>query len=697
MVAQSKTTERRMRGLFEIDRGDRLYRLSRSNVREIESPRDMSEPAIRSLGATVTDAGVEFAVWSKHAETIELCLFDAEGGKEIARLPMKREEGDEHRLFIEGAKEGARYGLRAHGTYDPDLGLWFDASKLLVDPYAKEIDRPFQYDPRLSKFGEDTQDLMPKAIVSRDIPVNPAKPMFQPGGVIYEIAVKPFTMLHPDVPEKQRGTLGALAHPSIIAHLKRLQVNAVELMPITAWIDERHLPPLGLTNGWGYNPVAFMALDPRLVPGGIRELRETVAALHAEGIAVILDLVFNHTGESDRQGPTLSLRGLDNPTYFRHLPDQPGTLVNDTGTGNTTACDQPVTRKLIIDSLRHFVEHADIDGFRFDLGTVLGRGGNGFDPESLTLRSLFADDVLQDRILIAEPWDIGPGGYQLGNFPAPFLEWNDRARDDLRRFWRGDIRIGDLATILAGSSSIFGRDGRTQTRSVNFLAAHDGFTLMDIVSYERKHNEANGEDNRDGHNENFSWNNGVEGKTDDQAIQNKRRTDIEAMLSTLFATRGTIMLTSGDEGGRTQQGNNNAYCQDNAITWMDWSALDEELIGHTAWLAGLRRRFGAFSEMKFFDGDGDVLWFSATGASMTVPDWEAPNAGLLGMAIRTQDRDSNKQTRLALLLNRGANQLRVTLPPSEKDGWSLLTPAGETAAGEQVTLFPRSVSFLVES
>ncbi|SCB30600.1 glycogen operon protein [Rhizobium miluonense] len=623
-------------------------------------------------------------------------MFDAEGKKEILCLPFTR-DGDEHRLFVKNAKHGMRYGLRAHGTYDPDQGLWFDPSKLLIDPYAKELDRPFQYDPRLSIVGEDTRDLMPKAIVTRDVAVAPAKPLFQPGGLIYEIAVKPFTMLHPDVPAKQRGTVAALAHPSVIAHLKRLRVNAVELMPITAWIDERHLPPLGLTNGWGYNPVAFMALDPRLVPGGMKELRETVAALHAEGIAVILDLVFNHTGESDRHGPTLSLRGLDNPTYFRHLPDQPGTLVNDTGTGNTVACDQPATRRLIMDSLRHFVRHAGIDGFRFDLATVIGRGGKGFDPDSMTLRAMLADEVLRDRILIAEPWDIGPGGYQLGNFSAPFLEWSDRARDDLRRFWRGDARIGDLATVLAGSSSIFGRDGRTQTRSVNFLAAHDGFTLMDLVSYENKHNEANGENNRDGHNENFSWNNGVEGKTADPSVQRKRRADIEAMLSTLFATRGTIMLTAGDEGGRSQQGNNNAYCQDNAITWMDWTTLDEELIGHTAWLSGLRRRFGAFAEMDFFRGDGDVSWFSAAGSSLTTAEWEAPDADMLGMAIRTQDLDNGRSTRLAVVVNRTPNELGIRPPPSERSGWSLLIAAGETPAGEQITIPARSVIFLVET
>jgi glycogen operon protein len=654
----------------------------------------MQEPATRSLGATVTETGVEFAIWSRHAERLELCLFDADGRIETARLGMTR-EGEEHRLFVKGLAAGARYGFRAHGDYDLDRGLWFDPSKLLVDPYAKALDRPFRYDPRLGQVGEDTHDLMPKAIVTRDVPVRPAKPLFQPGGLIYEVAVKSFSWLHPDVPDHQRGTVAALAHPSVLAHLKRLKVDAVELMPITAWIDERHLPPLGLANAWGYNPIAFMALDPRLVPGGIAELRETVSALHAEGIAVILDLVFNHTGESDRQGPTLSLRGLDNLSYFRHAGDHPGQLVNDTGTGNTVDCDEPATRRLIIDSLRHFVLNAGIDGFRFDLATIIGRTDRGFDPNSTTLRAMLADDVLADRVMIAEPWDIGPGGYQLGNFPDPFLEWNDHARDDLRAFWRGDDgKIGNVATVLAGSSPQFGRDGRTATRTVNFLAAHDGFTLNDLVSYSCKHNEANGEANRDGHGENFSWNNGVEGATEDSAIQRKRRDDIKAMLSTLFAARGTLMLTAGDEGGRTQRGNNNAYCQDNDITWMDWTALDDELIAHAAWLAGLRRRFAALRDLNFFVGDGDIQWFSAEGTAMTVQQWETPNARLLGMAIRTPDRETGRDTRLAVIFNRGADAMAVTLPSGS--GWTLLSPAGESHTGAEMMVPPRSVSFLVE-
>ncbi|ANL35799.1 glycogen debranching protein GlgX [Rhizobium phaseoli] len=649
-------------------------------------------------GAIVFETGVEFAVWSHDAAQIELCLFEEDGNREFARLPMARDGNHTHRLFVDGLKAGTRYGYRADGIYAPDNGLWFDPSKLLIDPYAKEIDRPFRYDPRLGVYGEDSQDLMPKAIVTSETCAAIAKPLFKPGGFIYEVAVRPFTILHPDIPERQRGTIAALAHPSVIAHLKRIGVDAVELMPITAWIDERHLPPLGLTNGWGYNPVAFMALDPRLAPGGVAELRETVAALHAEGIAVILDLVFNHTGESDRYGTTLSLRGLDNQHYFRHVQNCPGDLVNDTGTGNTLACDHPEVRRLVIDSLRHFVLNAGVDGFRFDLAPVLGRTATGFERDGGTLAAILADNVLADRIMIAEPWDIGPGGYQLGNFPLSFLEWNDRVRDDLRCYWRGDQwKTGALATALAGSSDIFSRNDGQGTRSVNFLAAHDGFTLIDLVSYAGKHNDANGEHNRDGHNENHSWNNGVEGETLYPSIRKRRINDVMALLSTLFATRGSIMLTAGDEGGRSQRGNNNAYCQDNAITWLDWKALDEALIAHTAFVSGLRRRFTVFSETDFLSGNGDVEWISISGEPMTVAEWETPSLATLGMLLATGDRASKgKRTRLAVLFNRSESRELFTLPSEGDASWRQLTPAGTKKSGARVTVEPRSVAFFIE-
>tara|TARA_R110002020_G_scaffold10364_2_gene39923 strand:- start:12137 stop:14092 length:1956 start_codon:yes stop_codon:yes gene_type:complete len=644
----------------------------------------------QALGATLTSTGTDFAVWSGHADTIELCLFDATGARETARLPMQRGSDDIHRLSVPKVGDGTRYAYRAHGTYDPDRGLWFDPSKLLLDPYATEIDRPFAYDSRLSQFGVDTADLMPKAIVPRHQPLSKEAPRFRTGGLVYEVAVRPFTMLHPEVPEEQRGTVAALAHPSVIAHLKRIGVDAVELMPITAWIDERHLPPLGLTNGWGYNPVGFMALDPRLVPGGIAELRQTVAALHAAGIGVVLDLVFNHTGESDRAGPTLSLRGLDNLACFRHVDGHPGTLVNDTGTGNTVACDHPFVRRLILDSLHHFVVHAGIDGFRFDLAPILGRTGHGFSSDSETLRAMIEDPILSDRLLIAEPWDIGPGGYQLGNFPPPFLEWNDRARDDMRRFWRGDRwTMGDLATRLAGSSDIFARHGHHHTRSVNFVAAHDGFTLMDMVSYENRHNHANGEENRDGHHDNFSWNNGTEGETNDPSILSARRRDVMALLSTLFTTRGAIMLTAGDEAGRSQGGNNNAYCQDNAITWVDWAALDDELIAHTAMLSGLRKRFSVFSECGFFvDAGDDIDWLKASGDPMTPEDWQDPDASVVAVVLKTLDRRTDRTVRLAAIFNRSRKTWPFVLRGS---GWRSLP---DEASWDGAAL-ARSVTFCI--
>ena len=468
------------------------------------------------FGATVTASGVHFALRSEGATAAWVSIFDDRGERETDRIALERGPADIFQASVPGLREGARYGFRTDGPYDPDHGLWFDPAKLLADPNAIAIDRPYRYDPRLAATRDsaiDTAELMPKGIVTTLPPiVEQRPPLLKLGGLIYELNVRSFTMLHPDVPEAQRGTIAALAHPSIIAHFKAIGVGAIELMPITAWIDERHLGPLGLTNSWGYNPVGFMALDPRLAPRGLGELRDTVALLHEAGIGVILDVVFNHSGESDRYGPTLSLRGIDNRAYFRSAHDEPGQLTNESGCGNTLNCDHPATRRLVLDAARHFVGQAGIDGFRFDLAPILGRVHDGFDPGAAIFHEMARDPLLSDRLLIAEPWDIGAGGYQLGNFAAPFVEWNDRYRDDVRRFWRGDPHIvGDLATRLAGSSDIFGGRGHMHSRSVNFVAAHDGFTLADITAYQRKHNQANGEENRDGHDENLSWNNGVEG------------------------------------------------------------------------------------------------------------------------------------------------------------------------------------------
>ena len=471
-------------------------------------------------GALAGPAATRFAVHAPLAEAVWLCLFESETESRHAmtRANGNGSEGDDNDTWtieLPGNLAGARYGYRANGPFDPARGLWFDPGKLLVDPYAVELDRRFVQDPRLGQHGIDTAPLVPRAIVpgpAVDLPLT--APCFARGGLVYEINVRGFTRLHPDVPEAQRGTVGALAHPAVIAHLKKLHVTAVELMPVVAWIDERHLPPLGLVNAWGYNPVAPMALDPGLCPGGVRELRETVAALHAAGIGVVLDLVLNHTGESDIGGGTLCLRGLD-PQAYATTGD--GTLVNDTGCGNTLAFANPEVRALALATLQHFVRACGVDGFRFDLAPIMARGP-GFAPDAPIFAEIAADPLLADRVMIAEPWDVGWGGYQLGRFPSGWLEWNDRFRDEVRRFWRGDATPGVLATRVAGSSDVFG----SHSRSVNFLAAHDGFTLADTVSYATRHNLANGEDGRDGHAENFSWTCGAEGPSGDPAVCARR-------------------------------------------------------------------------------------------------------------------------------------------------------------------------------
>ncbi|MGN6303700.1 MAG: glycogen debranching protein GlgX [Mesorhizobium sp.] len=654
-------------------------------------------PPTPPLGAIVTSEGIRFAVWSSAAERVWVCLFDGE--RETRRLELKPEGGGLHALSVPSLKDGTRYGFRADGPYAPEKGLWFDPDKLLVDPYAVEIDRPYVYDARLAaKRGEggDTASLMPKA-VARALPAVAARPpLFDPGGLIYELPVKAFSIRHPGVPEKDRGTLRALKAPAVIDHLKKLGVSAVELMPVAAWIDERHLPLLGLANAWGYNPVTFMALDPRLAPGGLADLREAVDALHGVGIGTILDVVFNHTGESDAQGLTLSLRGLDAQVYYRH--DAGAKLVNDTGTGNTLACDQPVVQQLILDSLRHFVRHAGVDGFRFDLAPILGRDADGYHKDAPLLEAMRADPLLQDRVLIAEPWDIGRNGYQLGNFLPPFLEWNDRFRDDVRRFWRGDAgTVGALATRLAGSSDVFQRDGAIGSRTVNFIAAHDGMTLADLVSYAGKHNEANGEGNRDGHDENFSWNDGVEGASDDLAVRTRRYMDKRALLATLFTSRGAIMLTAGDEFGRSQRGNNNAYAQDNDTTWLDWAGRDAALEDFVAALSALRRATSASQDTRFLTGlpdEGrdipDVEWLTEAGAALDDVTWQDPARHRLVMILR----DGNAQGgRLAVLVNGDRRASTFALPGRKGYRWCAALEGGPAP---DAAIPGRCVAFMVE-
>jgi glycogen debranching enzyme len=615
--------------------------------------------------------GVRFTVVSQHATQMTLCLFDKGGNREISRHAMNRAPGSVF-TYVASVKPGQRYGYRADGPWLPQEGHRFDSTKLLVDPHATRLDRQFKYHADLSRRGADTHKIVPKGIVEkRDSEREREMYPLRAGGLVYEVPVRAFTKLNLEIPEAIRGTLAAIAHPASIAHFKKLGVAGVELMPVTAWIDERHLAVHHLTNAWGYNPVAFMALDPRLAPGGIAELRQVADALHAEGISLLLDVVFNHSGESDTGGPVLSMRGLDNALYYRHHADEPGALVNDTGTGNTLAVERGPVRELVIEALRHFVLCGGVDGFRFDLGTTLGRTSKGFSAHAPLFEAIRHDPVLSECTLIAEPWDIGPGGYQLGQFPPQFLEWNDRYRDDLRRFWRGDRgTLGALATRLTGSSDVFGH-GAPDTRSVNFLAAHDGFTLVDLTAYRRKHNHDNGEDNRDGHGESFSWNHGHEGASPSPAVNSHRKDDVKALLSLLFLSRGTPMLTAGDEFGRTQKGNNNAYAQDNEITWLNWEKRDIELENFTASLSSLRTKYPYLMSNAFLTGlasgpheTQDIFWFHANGEEMTVADWENPENGFLGFVLSGGIKKQPES--VAVVINRNAGKVVLHLPSPSK-------------------------------
>ena len=642
------------------------------------------------LGALAVGVGVNFAVVSKNAERIDVSLFD-DAGREVARLPLAR-VGDVHCGFVTGVGPGSRYGFRADGPYDPPRGHWFDPAKLLADPYATALDRSFVYQADLAaprSAAIDTAGLVPKAIVPRSS-ADSGRPLTGRGrgpGLVYEVGIKAFTRNHPAVPAALRGTVAGLAHPAVIEHLAGLGVDTVELMPVAAWIDERHLPPLGLHNAWGYNPVVFMAPDPRIAPGGLGEVRAMVGALHDAGIRVVLDVVYNHTGESDAEGPTLSLRGLDNALYYRHADGDPGRLVNDTGCGNTLATDRPAVTELVLDAMRRWISATGVDGFRLDLATVVGRNGHGFRSDAPLLAAIDEDPMLRDAIMIAEPWDIGPGGYQLGNFPPRWSEWNDRFRDDVRRFWRGDAgALGPLATRISGSPDIFQHDDRRPSASVNFLAAHDGLTLADLVSYADKHNDANGENNRDGTDDNLSWNNGVEGPTADGAIVAARRRDVGALLATLFVARGTPMLTAGDEFGRTQTGNNNAYAQDNPVTWLDWAGTDRELAAFAALLARLRKQHPSLSADRFLTGkpvDGsdiaDVTWLHPDGREMTTPDWEG-NGKVLGVQLYAGG------DRTVTWINGGREESAGWLPSArDGHGWCLLADSSDLPTTGSVT------------
>ncbi len=623
------------------------------------------------LGAHYDGNGINFSLYSAHATGVELCLFD-EQQREV-RLPLATRSGDIWHGYLPGGKPGQRYGYRVHGPFDPAQGLRFNPNKLLLDPAARAVEGPVADDPDLhGGYGhpdpQDSAELMPKCVVideaydwQDDCP--PATPWGKT--VIYEAHVRGLTLQHPDIPQVLRGSFAALGHPVMIAYFKRLGITALELLPVQQHSSEPRLQRLGLINYWGYNVLAPYAPDNRysslrtdMTP--LREFRDAVKALHKAGIEVILDVVFNHSAELDMDGPMLSLRGIDNPNYYWLTPD--GGYVNDTGCGNTLRLDQPLGVAWVMDCLRFWVGECHVDGFRFDLGSVLGRTP-AFDRDAPLFQAILADDLLSRCKLIAEPWDIGPGGYQVGEFPGRFAEWNDHYRDDMRRFWlQGDISLGQFAQRFAASSDLFNRRGRAPYASINMLTAHDGFTLQDLVSFNRKHNQLNGEGNRDGSDRNFSNNHGVEGPIADDAIVQRRRASRQALLATLLLSQGTPMLLAGDEHGHSQQGNNNAYCQDNAITWLDWATADDSLTAYTAALIQLRQQIPALQHDRWWqEGDGNVQWLNAQGQSLSAQQWEQ---GALQLQICLSQR-------WLVVVNATQQAVEMTLPTGD---WQLVAP-----------------------
>ena len=674
---------------------------------------NLSAGSPEPLGATPDADGVNFAVYSAHATAVEVCLFDAAGETAVARLALPERSGDVWHGHVAGIGVGARYGLRAHGPFAPDAGHRFNPAKLLLDPYAAAIDRPLRLHPSmfgyvresaaadLSLDDTDSAPFMPKAIVlPPDAALRAQTPLVPwDRSILYELHVRGFTQRHPGIAAVRRGTFAGLADPAAVAHLKSLGITTVEIMPAAAWVEERHLADLNLRNAWGYNPVGWMAPDPVLAPGGWDEVRAAVQALAEAGIETVVDVVFNHSGEGDELGPTLSLRGLDNASYYR-LAANPRFYENSTGCGHELALERPAGLRLTMDSLRAWARRGGVHGFRFDLATTMGRRATGFDPAAPLLLALMQDPDLRGLKLIAEPWDIGLGGYQTGQFPAGWAEWNDRYRDTVRKFWRGDGgMLGDLATRLAGSQDLFAGKRRA-SRSLNYVVAHDGFTLADLVSYAGKHNEANGEQNRDGTGANYSWNNGAEGLSSDPAILAARQRDQRALLATLLLSRGTPMLAMGAEFGHSQGGNNNAYAQDNETIWLDWATADTGLASFTARLTALRAAHPALRADRFLTGAAsdesllpDVAWRQADGLPMADPHW-----GQSGLLVAVFYADGG---RVALVLNQ-RDAADVTLPdPRDGMAWRVEIDSAADAPpvlldGAAVRCPPRAVLAVVE-
>lgn len=658
-------------------------------------------------GATYDGHGVNFAVFSEHAEAVEICLFDADGMRETRRIKLPEYTNEVYHGYVRGLRPGQLYGLRVHGPYAPTEGHRFNANKLLLDPYAKQLhgqliwnDALFGYrigakDADLSFDERDSAPFLPKCVVV-DIgsgwrPAHPWKDEKRPRihwaeTLIYEAHVKGMTALDPSVPKKLRGTFAGLAHPSVIEHLVKLGVTVIELMPVQASLDDRYLVDRGLTNYWGYNTIGFFAPAPRYISegGDLGEFRHMVHNLHAAGIEVILDVVYNHTAEGNHLGPTLSFRGIDNASYYM-LADDKRYYFDTTGCGNTINQFHPRVLQMIMDSLRYWAEDCHVDGFRFDLASSLGREYRNFEGNARFFDAVLQDPSLSPTKLIAEPWDIGEGGYRLGGFPPGWAEWNGRYRDQVRSYWRGDQGFTPgFARDLLGSADLFDKRGRRPWTSVNFVTAHDGFTLIDVFSYNRKHNEANGESNKDGHDDNRSWNCGQKGPTNDPKILDLRDRMRRNLMATLLVSQGTPMILMGDELGRTQRGNNNAYCQDNETSWLDWSSIgdrDQAFLAFTAKLIDLRKRLALLRQTHFLhgeeissDGSKDVAWLRPDGAAMTPDDWNNGLSKSIGLMLCGESDQP-----LLILTNAQSEELSFKLAvPSGYVGWRLLV---DTARG----------------
>jgi isoamylase len=613
------------------------------------------------LGATWTGLGVNFALFSANATKVELCLFDDAGEQELERIPLPEYTNEIFHGFIPDLRPGTFYAYRVHGPYEPEAGHRFNPHKLVLDPYAKAVVGELTWDHALfgytighpdADLSYDTRDsapFMPRCRVidpaftwGRDQP--PAVPWER--SVVYEAHVRGLTKRHPEVAPESRGTFRGLASPPMIRHFKRLGVTTIEILPVHRFVDDSYLVDQGLINYWGYNTLCFFAPARRYAERpetAYSEFKEMVARLHDSGLEVILDVVYNHTAEGNELGPTLSFKGIDNASYYRLLPDQPRYYINDTGTGNTVNLSHSRVIGLVTDSLRYWVTEMHVDGFRFDLGTILAREPHGFDDQSGFLKAVEQDPVLDAVKLIAEPWDCGPGGYQVGGFPPGWAEWNDKFRDTVRAYWKGDDgQMAALASRLTGSADVFNRRGRKPWASVNFITSHDGFTLADLVTYNDKHNDANGEGNRDGHSHNLSWNCGVEGPSDDPEVAALRDRQTRNMIATLLLSKGTPMILGGDELGRTQQGNNNAYCQDNEISWVDWNmgARGEALTRFTARVSALRRRFPLLTRGRFLNGEWDealglkdVTWLAPDATEMADDQWGEAHARCMGVLL----------------------------------------------------------------